>query len=297
MFCAVRRFFGAFSAFTICVATSVVAQSAPPAPSASEASGTANFTGVDQWKTAVSSADAGALTALYSSNPATKITTPKGDIDVKTDAEFWTALKPKDLKAEILQSTSPQAGVEQVVLAISVKSASHHDQIVYVNEGQLWQRQGEAWKLIAVKRTDVAQLQQPTSTKKEIYPASANASEEIKEALDKASRDHKRVILVFGANWCYDCHVLDLAMHREDVAPLVANNFELVHVDIGQGDKNQDLMKQYDVPMSKGIPALAVLDSNGKLLFSQKGGEFENARSLGPADLIDFLNRWKPQTR
>jgi len=48
------------------------------------------------------------------------------------------------------------------------------------------------------------------------------------------------------------------------------------------------------VPMDRGIPAIAVLDSNGKLLYSQKNGEFEKARSLGPEDLLKFLNQWKP---
>ena len=46
-------------------------------------------------------------------------------------------------------------------------------------------------------------------------------------------------------------------------------------MDIGEGDKNQDLMKEYEVPPERGIPAAAVLDSEGKLLYSQKHGEFE----------------------
>ena len=66
-----------------------------------------------------------------------------------------------------------------------------------------------------------------------------------------------------------------------------------VTFDIGQGEKNQDLMKDYGVPMERGIPALAVLDGNGKLLYSQKNGEFEKARALGPEDLVEFLNKWK----
>jgi len=39
------------------------------------------------------------------------------------------------------------------------------------------------------------------------------------------------------------------------------------------------------------------LDSTGKLLFSQENGEFENARSLAPEDLLQFLNKWKPRAR
>jgi len=102
------------------------------------------------------------------------------------------------------------------------------------------------------------------------------------------------VLIVFGANWCYDCHVLDLAFHRPDLTSVLQKNYEVVHVDVGEGDKNQDIMQQYNVPMKKGIPALAVLDGHGKLLYSQQGGEFEKARSLAPEDLLTFLNKWKP---
>jgi hypothetical protein len=38
-----------------------------------------------------------------------------------------------------------------------------------------------------------------------------------------------------------------------------------------------------------------VLDSSGKVLFSQKNGEFEKARALGPEDLVKFLEKWKPE--
>ena len=132
------------------------------------------------------------------------------------------------------------------------------------------------------------------AAEKEIYSESADAHAEIKEALEKATAEHKRVIVVFGANWCYDCRVLDKAFHRSDLAPILAANYEVVHVDIGRGEKNQDLMKQYEVPMKRGIPGLAVLDANGKLLYSQKNGEFENARALTAEDFLAFLNKWKP---
>lgn len=135
---------------------------------------------------------------------------------------------------------------------------------------------------------------QAVKKEKDIYNESADARAEIKEALQKAAAQHKRVIVVFGANWCYDCHVLDKAFHSSDLAPILAANYEVVHVDIGKGEKNQDLMKQYEVPMKRGIPGLAVLDPDGKVVYSQKNGEFENARALAPEDFLAFLNKWKP---
>jgi len=135
---------------------------------------------------------------------------------------------------------------------------------------------------------------QAVKEQKEIYNERVDARAEIKEALARAEAEHKRVIVVFGANWCYDCHVLDKAFHNAELAPILAANYEVVHVDIGKGEKNQDLMTKYEVPMKRGIPGLAVLAPDGKLIYSQKNGEFENARALSPEDFRAFLNKWKP---
>jgi len=43
-----------------------------------------------------------------------------------------------------------------------------------------------------------------------------------------------------------------------------------------------------------GVPALAVLDSDGSLLTSQKRGEFTSVARLGPHDIVAFLETWKP---
>jgi len=157
---------------------------------------------------------------------------------------------------------------------------------------KLYRRISTLTLAIAVAASCAVCFGQAVKKEKDIYNESANARAEIKEALQKAAAEHKRVIIVFGANWCYDCHVLDKAFHSSELAPILAANYEVVHVDIGRGDKNQDLMKQYEVPMKRGIPALAVLDPDGKLAYSQKNGEFENARALAPRDFMAFLNQW-----
>ena len=94
---------------------------------------------------------------------------------------------------------------------------------------------------------------QMATAEKSIYDEKADAHAEVREALEKATAGHKRVILVFGANWCFDCHVLDKAFHRADLASIIAANYEVVHVDIGRGEKNQDLMTKYDVPMKRAF--------------------------------------------
>jgi len=283
-----RRF--AFLFIALALASALSHAVGQPSPQSSP-----NFPPLEQWKSAVIAGNVTALRALYSSDPPARVMTAAGDSSTDTEIAFWMELKPRRMKLDVIQSESPQAGAQKVVFEAELQSSSAPgEHVLYVTEGQLWQQQNGSWKLVASKRSEATKLQQPTSTSKVIYAPGLDAHAEIQQALALAAKQHKNVIVVFGANWCYDCHVLDLALHRPDLAGVLQRNYEVVHVDVGEGDKNQDIMQQYHVPMKKGIPALAVLDSNGKLLYSQQGGEFEKARSLAPQDLLAFLNKWKP---
>jgi thioredoxin 1 len=126
-----------------------------------------------------------------------------------------------------------------------------------------------------------------------IYDESADAHAEVRAAIAQAEREHKRVILDFGGNWCGDCQVLDIYFHQQPNADLLAQNFVLVDIDIGRMDKNVDIAQRYNVPLQKGVPALAVLDTNGRLLYSQTNGEFEKMRHMDPSSVTDFLEHWK----
>lgn len=128
---------------------------------------------------------------------------------------------------------------------------------------------------------------------RELYPENADAKKEVADALQAAAKDHKRVLLVFGASWCFDCFALDYRFHQPAIQPLVEKNYHVVHIDIGQHDKNLDIAQRYDTPVD-GIPAVAVLSSSGKLVFSQKTHEFSSARSLDPQQIVKFLQTWKP---
>ncbi|HTV04725.1 MAG TPA: thioredoxin family protein [Acidobacteriaceae bacterium] len=126
-----------------------------------------------------------------------------------------------------------------------------------------------------------------------IYSATADAHADITQAIHTATREHKRIILDFGGNWCGDCQVLDIYMHQSPNSEIVAQHFVVVHVDVGRFDKNLDLAQKYNIPLKRGVPALAVLSSHGKLLYSQQHGEFEDMRHLDSASLTSFLNKWK----
>jgi thioredoxin 1 len=259
------------------------AQSADPA-----------FAPFEQWKAAVLAGDATALKAMYSQNPPAQLSIGVVKSNVDADINFWLALKPRSIKTEVVRN-EPRHGNISYIFRAEVQTGLPNGQTVNITDDQSWQQQGDQWRLVSVERTDSPHLKQPSDMKKNLYPADADAHAEIKEAGEKAALAHKRLLLVFGANWCFDCHVLDLAFQRAELAPSLVANYEVVHVDLGPDEhKNADLVQQYQIPLNKGIPALAVAESGGKLVVSQKNGEFEDARGLTPEVLLEFLNKWKP---
>ena len=133
-----------------------------------------------------------------------------------------------------------------------------------------------------------------SATPQELYPAPEQARTDLAAALRAARTAHKRVLLDFGGNWCGDCKVLDLYLHDGTNAPIVNANFVVVHINIGHMDENLELAEKYEIPLQRGVPALAVLSDTGKLLFSQKTGQFEAMRRMESSAVTQFLIQWKP---
>src|ERR1700733_14536757 len=129
--------------------------------------------------------------------------------------------------------------------------------------------------LVSTLLSSQAPAQLSAKANKNLHSQTANATSDIAAALAQARREHKRVILDFGGNWCGDCQVLDIYYHQSPNAELLAKHFILVHVNIGHMDQNVDIARKYNVPITKGVPALAVLDSHGKLLYAEHQKEFE----------------------
>ncbi len=126
-----------------------------------------------------------------------------------------------------------------------------------------------------------------------IYSETSDPKADIAAGLKRAKAEHKRVLLDFGGDWCGDCQVLDVYFHQAPNAALLAN-FVVVHVFINHDmTNNLDVAAKYNVPIKKGVPALAVLDPQGKVLFSQTTGQFENMRNMESSSVTEFLNRWK----
>jgi len=123
------------------------------------------------------------------------------------------------------------------------------------------------------------------------YDESADARLEVQRALAEAAVAKQSVLVVFGANWCADCRILDMTMQKDPTSALVARAFRVVKVDVGRFDRNVDVATAYGVPLQSGIPAIAILSPRQEVLYATRAGELADARKMGDTGIHEFFER------
>ena len=121
------------------------------------------------------------------------------------------------------------------------------------------------------------------------YDERVVAGEEIAKALGIAKSDNKYILLQMGGNWCPDCRTLGEYFSRPDIKKWLDERVILVSVDVGEWDRNLDIVEEYGNPISEGIPALVLLNPDNEVIFATLAGELASARNMSKNDLIQWL--------
>jgi thioredoxin 1 len=123
------------------------------------------------------------------------------------------------------------------------------------------------------------------------YKEGADVKAEVSQALADAATSHRPVLLIFGANWCEDCRALDAALKKGRNAELMANEFKVVKIDVGNFDRNVDVVGRYGNPIKNGIPAAVILSADNKVLFTTQAGELADARRMDDEGIERFFRK------
>lgn len=120
----------------------------------------------------------------------------------------------------------------------------------------------------------------------------------IATALAAAKKDRRLVFVNFGADWCIDCRVLERLFLTNPVKSFMDSHFHVVTIDVGVSfddgkGKNAELSMRYGLDlMTSGVPAIVVLDPEGRTVATTRDGQWRSARKFTTADVMPFLQAW-----
>lgn len=97
------------------------------------------------------------------------------------------------------------------------------------------------------------------------------------EAIDEASKQNKRVLLIFSASWCPSCRKLeDETLKNRDVLGKISENYIAAKIDV---DSDPSAASSYGIYV---IPTTIILDSSGNEIGRREG-------YMAPEEFLSYL--------
>ena len=170
-------------------------------------------------------------------------------------------------------------GISIVLLGLFVLiSCSENPPVVEKNETE---------KPILVPEKKVQSSNTP-KPRKEIYDPTANAKQVIADAISKAKKEDKNILVIWGGNWCGWCHILnDLFENNNEINTVLNEKYIRVPID---SRINKRLIEEMKV-QTEGVPYLTLLDANGKKIKDQSTVPFEVGSKHDPKKVLAFLKK------
>jgi thiol-disulfide isomerase/thioredoxin len=124
-------------------------------------------------------------------------------------------------------------------------------------------------------------------------PASIHWEKNFDEAMKRARREKKPVIVDFWADWCGWCHRLDSTTYADPIVAEKAKDFVAVKVDTEGGHRDREVRDRYRV---NNLPTIVFLTPNGRQILRVNGfqGPGRFPRTLEEAlEVEDRLGVWE----
>jgi thioredoxin-related protein len=114
-----------------------------------------------------------------------------------------------------------------------------------------------------------------------IYAQSTPSADAVlKEACQKATKENKKVMVIFHASWCVWCHKMDSSLNDRSVKDVFDKNYVITHLVVSESDNKkhlenpgaEELFKKWSNGLD-GIPFWVIMDKDGQIIADSKDKE------------------------
>lgn len=108
-------------------------------------------------------------------------------------------------------------------------------------------------------------------------PSPPSASVVMKEAIAKATKENKKIILIFHASWCVWCHKMDSSLNDPACKEFFDKHYVIRHITVQESKGKENLQNPGGEALlndlggkDNGLPYWAVFDGYGEFLYNSK---------------------------
>jgi hypothetical protein len=124
------------------------------------------------------------------------------------------------------------------------------------------------------------------------YVPSDTVLETINQKRNAAISQSKRLMVVFGAEWCHDSRALSQRFSTPKMNAILQQQYEMVFVDVGYLSAGFEAIEQLKQQIYYGTPAVLILDPQTNTLLNQSSiMHWTNAASLKLEEYNDYFSQ------
>jgi Surface antigen variable number repeat/Thioredoxin-like len=198
-----------------------------------------------------------------------------------------SALRQTD---SLLRQAFADRGYNQPLVALQLQKHPEVGQVAIYIEITEGQKSGEN-KPLQCKQYSAEDIRNTPFVPSLTYDPKIDGEMQIARAQLEAQRTNKKLLLIVGDNSCGWCHLLDQTFQRNLATTALRDRlFIALHVDVSEDNTNECALRTY--PKLTGIPAIYVLDANGKLLGTADTTDWESSDGYDSRRIEAFLMKW-----
>jgi thioredoxin-related protein len=130
---------------------------------------------------------------------------------------------------------------------------------------------------------------------KNLYDPSLDGMTQIKEAIGKAGKEGKHVLIQYGGNWCSWCKKFDAFCKGDTtITGIIIKNYIPVKLNYDPVNKNNASNIFLGNPARFGFPVLIIVDGKGKVIHIQDSGLLEDGPGYSKENVTRFFRQWTP---
>ena len=126
-----------------------------------------------------------------------------------------------------------------------------------------------------------------------LFQPSTDSLADVQQALSRAEKSDRLVLVVLGANWCHDSRALASRLHTPPLAEVIQQHYELVFVDVGFLDKGRDVLQQFDVAHFYATPTVLIIDPSSRALVNDEDRHiWGDAYNIDMPSSVQYFEKW-----